>query len=40
LGLLRLLTRIADTLPGIALSLDDDWVTLPYGVVGLYWLKQ
>lgn len=40
LGLLRLLTRIADTLPGIVLNIDNDWITLPYGVVGLYWLKQ
>lgn len=40
LGLLRVLTQLADGLPGIALAIDDDWVVLPFGVVGLYWLKQ
>lgn len=40
LGLLRVLTQLADGLPGIALAMDDDWVVLPFGVVGLYWLKQ
>lgn len=40
LGLLRVLTQLADGVPGIALAMDDDWVVLPFGVVGLYWLKQ
>ncbi|SEL90017.1 methyltransferase domain-containing protein [Halomonas daqiaonensis] len=38
LALLRTLVRLADTAPGIVLSRDDDWVTLPLGAVGLYWL--
>jgi len=38
LALLRTLVRLADTAPGIVISRDDDWVTLPLGAVGLYWL--
>ena len=39
LGLLRTLNLIADTLPGMVLERTDDWVTIPLGVVGLYWIK-
>jgi len=38
LALLRTLVRLADTAPGIVSWRDDDWVTLPLGAVGLYWL--
>ncbi|WP_416139180.1 methyltransferase domain-containing protein [Halomonas sp. HK25] len=38
LALLRTLVRLADTAPGIVTRRDDDWVTLPLGAVGLYWL--
>ncbi|QOR37630.1 methyltransferase domain-containing protein [Billgrantia diversa] len=38
LGLLRTLVRLADTAPGIVLERDEDFVTLPLGAVGLYWL--
>lgn len=38
LGLLRTLVRMADSAPGLVLSRSDDWVELPLGAVGLYWL--
>lgn len=38
LGLLRALVRIADSAPGLVLSRDDDWVELPLGAVGLFWV--
>lgn len=40
LGLLRVLTRIAEGLPGIVSKRTDDVVEIPFGAVGLYWLKQ
>jgi 2-polyprenyl-3-methyl-5-hydroxy-6-metoxy-1,4-benzoquinol methylase len=40
LGLLRVLTRIAESAPGIVTSRTDDYVDVPLGIVGLYWLKQ
>lgn len=40
LGLLRVLTRIAESAPGVVLRRTDDWVDIPLGIVGLYWLKQ
>jgi SAM-dependent methyltransferase len=40
LGLLRVLTRIAECAPGIVTGRTDDYVDIPLGVVGLYWLKQ
>jgi len=40
LGLLRAVTRIADGVPGMVLNRTDDWVELPLGLVGLYWLKM
>lgn len=39
LGLLRTLTRIADSLPGMVLQRDDNWVEVPLGLVALYWIK-
>ncbi|WP_339799578.1 methyltransferase domain-containing protein, partial [uncultured Marinobacter sp.] len=38
LGLLRTLVRLADSSPGLVLKRSDDWVELPLGAVGLYWL--
>ncbi len=40
LGLLRVLTRIAESAPGAVGRRSDDWVDIPLGIVGLYWLKQ
>lgn len=40
LGLLRVLTRIAESAPGIVVNRSDDFVDVPLGIVGLYWLKQ
>lgn len=39
LGLLRALIRIADGAAGMVLDRTDDYVALPLGLVGLYWLK-
>lgn len=39
LGLLRAVTRIADSMPGMVLRRDDDWIDIPLGLVGLYWIK-
>ncbi|SEO36015.1 class I SAM-dependent methyltransferase [Vreelandella aquamarina] len=39
LGLLRSLTRLADTAPGIVMSRKEEWVTVPLGAVGLFWIK-
>ncbi|TQE98673.1 MAG: methyltransferase domain-containing protein [Spiribacter salinus] len=39
LALLRTLARLADSAPGVVLSRDEGWVTLPLGAVGLYWIK-
>lgn len=40
LGLLRTLVRIAETAPGLVTKRTDDHVEIPFGAVGLYWLKQ
>jgi SAM-dependent methyltransferase len=40
LGLLRVLTRIAESAPGIVTGRTDDYVEVPLGMVGLFWLKQ
>lgn len=40
LGLLRVLTRIAESAPGSVIQRTDDYVDIPLGLVGLYWLKQ
>ena len=39
LGLLRTLIRIAEGAPGLVLRRTDDWVEIPFGAVGLYWIK-
>lgn len=39
LGLLRAVTRIADSVPGMVLRRTDEWVEIPLGLVGLYWIK-
>jgi hypothetical protein len=39
LGLLRAITRIADNVPGMVLHRSDEWVDIPLGLVGLYWIK-
>ena len=40
LGLLRTLVRIAETAPGLVIKRTDDHMEIPFGAVGLYWLKQ
>ncbi len=40
LGLLRTLVRLAETAPGLVLERTDDYVDIPFGAVGLYWVKQ
>lgn len=39
LGLLRVLIRIAEGAPGMVTKRTDDWVEIPFGLVGLYWIK-
>lgn len=39
LGLLRVLIRIAEGAPGMVVKRNDDWVEIPFGLVGLYWIK-
>ena len=39
LGLLRALVHIAEGAPGMVVERDDDYVYIPFGLVGLYWLK-
>ena len=39
LALLRSLSRIADTSAGMARAVDDDFVTVPLGLVGLTWIR-
>ena len=39
LALLRVLVRIADSCRGAVLKRDEQFVTLPFGLVALYWLK-
>ena len=39
LGLLRVMSRIAESFPGAVITRDDDWVTVPFGLIGLLWLK-
>ena len=36
LGLLRVLIRIAEGAPGMVLQRSDDWVDIPFSLVGLY----
>ena len=40
LGLLRTLVRLAETAPGLIVERTDDYVDIPFGAVGQYWLKQ
>ncbi|MDD9949249.1 MAG: class I SAM-dependent methyltransferase [candidate division Zixibacteria bacterium] len=40
LGLLRTLVRLAESAPGLVIDRTDDYVEIPFGAVGLYWLKQ
>ena len=39
LGLLRTLIRIAEGAPGMVTRRTDDTVEIPFGLVGLYWIK-
>ncbi|WP_456268812.1 methyltransferase domain-containing protein [Kushneria sp. AK178] len=39
LGLLRSVARIAETVPGIVIDRSEQWVDIPLGAVGLYWIK-
>ena len=39
LALLRVITRLADALPGLVGRRDDVWVELPLGAVALYWIR-
>ena len=39
LGLLRALIRIAEGAPGMVTKRTDDTVEIPFGLVGLYWVK-
>ena len=39
LGLLKALALIAETASGYAKHVEDDYVTVPLGLVGLYWLR-
>ena len=39
LALLRTFCRIADTWPGFARHLDEDFVSVPLGLVGLTWIR-
>ena len=39
LGLLRTLVKLAEVAPGIVTKRTDEYVEIPFGAVGLYWLK-
>jgi protein-L-isoaspartate O-methyltransferase len=39
LGLLRTMVRVADAAPGLARPDDDMHVQLPFGLIGLYWVR-
>ena len=39
LGLLRTLIRIAEGAPGMVMARTEESVTLPFGIIALYWLK-
>jgi SAM-dependent methyltransferase len=39
LGLLRTLCRIAEGVPGMVIQRTDDFVDIPFGLIGLYWIK-
>lgn len=39
LGLLRTLVKLAETAPGLVTKRTDDYVEIPFGAVGLYWIR-
>ena len=39
LGLLRTLVKLAETAPGVVIKRTDEYVEVPFGAVGLYWIK-
>ena len=39
-GLLVITLRLGETAPGLVIERTDDYVDIPFGAVGLYWLKQ
>ena len=39
LGLLRTLVKLAETAPGVVTKRTDDFIEVPFGAVGLYWIK-
>ena len=39
-GLLAITLRLGETAPGLVIERTDDYVDIPFGAVGLYWLKQ
>lgn len=39
LGLLRTLVKLAETAPGVVSRRTDDYVEIPFGAVGLYWIR-
>ena len=39
LGLLRTLVKLAETAPGLVTTRTDEYVEVPFGAVGLYWIK-
>ena len=39
LGLLRTLIKLAESAPGVVIKRTDRYVELPFGAVGLYWIK-
>lgn len=40
IALLRVLVRIADSATGIVRNADDDYVSVPLGLVALYWIRM
>ena len=39
LGLLRTLIKLAETAPGVVTRRTDEYVEVPFGAVGLYWIR-
>lgn len=40
LALLRIILRIADGSPGVVIDQDENYVTIPFGLVALFWTKM
>jgi SAM-dependent methyltransferase len=40
LALLRVILRIADGSPGAVVARDENYVSIPFGIVALYWVKM